>query len=63
MEIVKKQIKVKAREGKPVTLSKQDVFEIKLMHEDGILPSAFGDKFGMDAVMICRIINSFISNN
>ena len=46
-------------EGKSVTLSKKDVFDIELMHEDGVLPSVIGDKFGMDAIMVCRIIHSF----
>lgn len=63
MEMAKKQIKVKATEGKPITSSKQDVFDIKLMHEDCILPSDISDKFGIDAIMVCRIINSFISYN
>jgi hypothetical protein len=31
-------------EGKPVTLSQQDVFDIKQMHEDGVLPTIIGEK-------------------
>lgn len=50
-------------EGKLVTLSQRDVFDIKQMHEDGVLPTIIGEKFGMDAIMVCRIINSFNSNN
>ena len=45
-------------EGKPVSLSERDVFDIKQMNEDGVLPTAIGDKFNMDPVMECRIINS-----
>ena len=50
-------------DGKSVTLSQQDVFVIKQMHEDGVLPTVNGNKFDMDAVMVCRIINSFNPNN
>lgn len=45
-------------DGKPITLSEQDVFEIKQLHEDGVLPTVIGDRFCMDAVMVCRVINS-----
>lgn len=48
-------------EGKPVSLSEHDVFDIKQMNEDGVLPTAIGDKFNMDPVMVCRIINSIKS--
>ena len=45
-------------DGMPVTLSEQDVYEIKQLYQDGVLPTAIGEKFGMDAVMVSRIINS-----
>ena len=48
-------------DGIPVTLSEQDVFDIKQMYLDGVLPTAIGEKFGMDAVMVSRIINSIKS--
>jgi len=48
-------------DGIPVTLSEQDVFDIKQMYQDGVLPTAIGEKFGMDAVMVSRIINSIKS--
>jgi len=45
-------------DGKPVSLSERDVFDIKQMNEDGVLPTAIGSKFNMNPVMVCRIINS-----
>ena len=44
--------------GIPVILSEQDVFDIKQLYQDGVLPTAIGEKFGMGAVMVSRIINS-----
>ncbi len=44
-------------EGKPVTLSEQEVFDIKQKHEDGVLPTFIAQEIGMSPVMVCRIIN------
>lgn len=44
--------------GIPVILSEQDVFDIKQLYQDGVLPTAIGERFGMDAIMVSRIINS-----
>ena len=45
-------------DGKPVTLTEQDVFDVKQKYEDGVLPTAIADEYNMNAVMVCRIINS-----
>jgi hypothetical protein len=34
------------------------VYDIKQLYEDGDLPNAIADKFGMTAVMVSRILNS-----
>ena len=44
--------------GLSVILSEQDVFDIKQLYQDGVLPTAIGERFGMDAIMVSRIINS-----
>lgn len=44
-------------DGKPITLSEQDVYDVKQKYEDGVLPSAIAEEYDMDAVMVCRIIN------
>ena len=44
--------------GKSITLSEKDVYDIKQLYEDGVLPNAIADKFGMTAVMVSRILNS-----
>lgn len=44
-------------EGKPITLSEQEVYCIRQMHEDGLQPSTIGEKFGLETVMVMRIIN------
>ena len=44
-------------EGKPITLSEQEVYGIRQMHEDGMQPSTIGEKFGLETVMVMRIIN------
>ena len=43
--------------GKPITLSEQELYSIRQMHEDGIQPSTIGEKFGLETVMVMRIIN------
>ena len=43
--------------GKPITLSEQEVYSIRQMHEDGMQPSTIGEKFGLETVMVMRIIN------
>lgn len=48
-------------EGKPVTLSEQDVFDVKQKYEDGVLPTIIADEYDMNAVMVCRIVNSIKS--
>ena len=45
-------------DGKPVTRTEQDVFDVKQKYEDGVLPTAIADEYNMNAVMVCRIINS-----
>lgn len=45
-------------DGKPVTLTEQDVFDVKQKYEDGVLPTAIADEYNTNAVMVCRIINS-----
>lgn len=44
-------------DGKPITLSEQDVYDVKQKYEDGVLPSAIAEEYDMNAVMVCRIIN------
>ena len=48
-------------EGKPVTLSEQEVFDVKQKYEDGVLPTCIADEYNMSSVMVCRIINSIKS--
>ena len=48
-------------EGKPVTLSEQQVFDVKQKYEDGVLPTCIADEYNMNSVMVCRIINSIKS--
>lgn len=48
-------------DGKPVTLSEQDVFDVKQKYEDGVLPTAIAKEYNMNTVMVCRIINSIKS--
>lgn len=43
--------------GKPITLSEQELYSIRQMHEDGMQPSTIGEKFGLETVMVMRIIN------
>jgi len=45
-------------EGKPITLSEQDVYNVRQKYEDGVLPTVVADEYNMNAVMVCRIINS-----
>lgn len=44
-------------DGKPVTLTEKEVYGIRQMHEDGMQPSVIGEKFGLETVMVMRIIN------
>ncbi len=44
-------------DGKPITLSQQEVYSIRQMHEDGIQPSTISERFGLETVMVMRIIN------
>ena len=44
-------------EGKPITLSEQEVYGIRQMHEDGMQPSTISERFGLETVMVMRIIN------
>ena len=48
-------------EGKPITLSEQDVYNIRQKYEDGVLPTDIAKQYNMTSVMICRIINSIKS--
>lgn len=45
-------------EGKPVTFSEQDIYDIRQKYEDGVLPTVIAEQYNMTAVMVCRIINS-----
>lgn len=45
-------------DGKPITLTEQDVFDIKQKYEDGVLPTSIADEYNMNAVIVCRIINT-----
>ena len=45
-------------EGIPITLSEQDVYDIRQKYEDGVLPTVIAEQYNMTAVMVCRIINS-----
>jgi len=45
-------------EGKPITLSEQDVYNVRQKYEDGVLPTVIAEQYNMTAVMVCRIINS-----
>lgn len=58
--IIRKEVKYVffSSDGKPVTLSEQDVFDVKQKYEDGVLPTVIADEYDMNAVMVCRIINS-----
>jgi len=50
-------------EGKAMVLSEQEVYGIVQMYEDGVMPSVIASKYNMNAVMVCRIVNSFNSKN
>lgn len=50
-------------EGQSVVFSEQDVFGIVQMYEDGVMPSVIASKYNVNAVMVCRIVNSFNSKN
>jgi hypothetical protein len=50
-------------EGKAMVFSEQDVFGIVQMYEDGVMPSVIASKYNVNAVMVCRIVNSFNSKN
>ena len=45
-------------EGKTITLSEQDVYNVRQKYEDGVLPTVIAEQYNMTAVMVCRIINS-----
>lgn len=51
------QVCVFSADGKPITLSEQDVYSIRQMYEDGMQPYSIGEKFGLETVMVMRIIN------
>ena len=44
--------------GKPVTIGEKDVYTIKQMYDDGVLPTVIAEKYNMSAIMVSRIINS-----
>ena len=58
--IIQKEVKYVffSTDGKPITLSEQDVFDVKQKYEDGVMPTVIADEYDMNAVMVCRIINS-----
>lgn len=43
--------------GKPFTLTDCEMYDIKHKYEDGVLVSSIAQTYGIDAAMICRIIN------
>lgn len=43
--------------GKPFTLTDREMYDIKHKYEDGVLVSSIAQSYGIDAAMICRIIN------
>lgn len=45
-------------EGQPIVMTQRDVYDIKQLNEDGVLPTSIGERFNMSAVMVSRIINS-----
>lgn len=61
--VIRKEVKYVffSADGKPVTLSEQDVFDVKQKYEDGVLPTAIANEYNMNTVMVCRIINSIKS--
>ncbi len=57
--IIQKEIKYVffSTDGKPVTLTEQELFDVKQKYEDGMQPSIISEKFGIETVMVMRIIN------
>ena len=57
--VIQKEVKFVffSTDGKPVTLSEYDVYRIRQMREDGMQPSSISQKFGIESVMVMRIIN------
>lgn len=43
--------------GKPFTFTNREMYDIKHKYEDGVLVSSIAQSYGLDAAMICRIIN------
>lgn len=43
--------------GKPFTLTDREMYDIKHKYDDGVLISSIAQFYGIDATMICRIIN------
>ncbi len=50
-------------DGRPIALPEKDVYAIKQMYDDGVLPSKIAEKFDLSTVMIYRIINSNVIDN
>ena len=44
-------------DGTAMVLSEEEVFGIKQMYEDGVMPSVISSKYNISAVMVCRVIN------
>lgn len=44
-------------DGTVMVLSEKEVFGIKQMYEDGVMPSVISSKYNISAVMVCRVIN------
>lgn len=49
--------------GKAVVLSEKEVYGIKQMYDDGVMPSVIANKYKMNTVMVCRVINCINSIN
>lgn len=45
-------------DGKHVILSEFDVYNIRQLHKDGVLPSVIAKKYQISTIMVCKIIES-----
>lgn len=44
-------------DGAHITLSEDNLKDIRLMHESGVHPSVIAEKYGISLLMVTRIIN------
>ena len=45
-------------DGRHVVLSEFDVYNIRQLHKDGVLPSVIAKKYKISTIMVCKIIES-----